>query len=411
MVFFKLLLNDKRPKTDNIYPVVVRVTYNRKNTTFNTGIRVKKDNWDKNSCKVKHSDKNAQSLNKTISDYFAKVQKAALRLVDDGNFSFDTLKNVLENKAKPAKAVMQESTFKEFAERLISDLLAINKAGNAIIYRTATNKLLAYAIEPKLKFIDINYSLLEGFKNQLIKDGLKPNSISNYFRTLRAIYNKAIKAKLIDRSHYPFLDVTVKTERTAKRAITIMDMQRIYQTSYKPNTGKWNARNYFLLSFCLRGLSFTDLAYLTNDNVKNGRIIYKRRKTRSQLNIRLEVLANEIIQEYIGRNNKYLMPVLPENIVEDSLNSKAIIYQWIKTTNKWLRRIATDCSIESDITTYVTRHSWATISKSLGYSNELIAEGLGHEYGNKITNIYLDSFDQSVIDEANERIIKIITDL
>lgn len=46
-----------------------------------------------------------------------------------------------------------------------------------------------------------------------------------------------------------------------------------------------------------------------------------------------------------------------------------------------------------NLTTYVSRHTWATTAKRLGYSNELIAEALGHEYGNKITNIYLDSFD------------------
>lgn len=167
MVYFKLLLNDKRLKSDNIYPVVVRTTYNRNNTTFNTGVRIEKHHWDDINHKVKHTNTNAQELNKTISDFYAKVQKAALKLVDDGSFSFETLKNVLENKAKPIKQTKYEPTFKAFADNLISDLLAINKAGNAIIYRTATNKFLGYANDPELKFVDINYSLLDGFKNQL----------------------------------------------------------------------------------------------------------------------------------------------------------------------------------------------------------------------------------------------------
>jgi integrase/recombinase XerD len=54
MVYFKVLLNDKRQKADNIYPIVVRVTFNRNNTTFNTGIRVKNNLWDEPSAKVKH---------------------------------------------------------------------------------------------------------------------------------------------------------------------------------------------------------------------------------------------------------------------------------------------------------------------------------------------------------------------
>jgi hypothetical protein len=41
----------------------------------------------------------------------------------------------------------------------------------------------------------------------------------------------------------------------------------------------------------------------------------------------------------------------------------------------------------------------------MGYSNELIAEALGHQHGNKITNIYLDSFEAKVIDEMHQHVI------
>jgi integrase/recombinase XerD len=104
MVYFKLLLNDKRPKTDNIYPIVVRVTYNRNNTTFNTGIRIEKNHWDETNHKVKHTNSNAQGLNKTISDFYAKVQKAALRLADDGIFSFDKLHIVCSKQSSKSNA-------------------------------------------------------------------------------------------------------------------------------------------------------------------------------------------------------------------------------------------------------------------------------------------------------------------
>ena len=73
-----------------------------------------------------------------------------------------------------------------------------------------------------------------------------------------------------------------------------------------------------------------------------------------------------------------------------------------------MKELAKQCDINETITTYVARHSWATTAKRLGYSNELIAEAMGHEYGNKITNIYLDNFDQSVIDELNEKVINSI---
>jgi hypothetical protein len=123
--------------------------------------------------------------------------------------------------------------------------------------------------------------------SQLIKDGVKQNTISNYFRTLRAIYNKAIKAKMVDRSHYPFLNIPIKTERTAKRAISVDELVTIAKRELKPKSQEWHSRNYFFLSFSLIGISFTDLAYLTPNNIKKGRLTYKRKKTGKELSIKL----------------------------------------------------------------------------------------------------------------------------
>jgi integrase/recombinase XerD len=400
MVYFKLLLNDKRSKADNIYPLVVRVTHERNNTTFNTGIRVDQIAWDANSLKIRPSYPNADKLNRNIIMFYGKIQGIALVLESEGNFSFQELKKRLNREKSSIKSSLA-TDFKSFAFKLVADMLSINKAGNAIIYQTATNKLMAFANNPKLKFTDITYAFLEGFQRQLIKDGLKPNSISNYFRTLRAIYNKAIREKMVDRSHYPFLDITVKTERTAKRAISVEELINISNLDLNPKSQEWKARCYFLLSFALRGASFTDLAYLKPESIEKDYIVYRRRKTGKRLRIKLLPYTTDLLENLKGLNSKYLIPVLPGNIIEDSLNAKKLIYQWIKTTNKYLNRIA-----ESNLTTYVTRHTWATMAKKLGYSNEVIAEALGHEYGNKITNIYLDNFDQATVDEVNERILE-----
>jgi hypothetical protein len=43
--------------------------------------------------------------------------------------------------------------------------------------------------------------------------------------------------------------------------------------------------------------------------------------------------------------------------------------------------------------------------KQLGYSKDLIAEGLGHEYGNSVTGIYLEQFDMEVVDIMNQNLI------
>jgi len=407
MVYFKLLLNDKRENSNAVYPIIVRVTFNRKNTSFSTGIRVHADQWDTSSLRVKSSHPNAQAYNKTVSEFNSRIQNLAYKLLDEGEFSFEELKARLRDGDTKPQA-QKAATFKVFSDQLVEDMLSVNQTGNAIVYRTTINRFMAYTANPKLRFIDIDYKLLEGFKRHLLKDGMKQNTVSNYFRTLRAIYNKAIKAKLVNRSKYPFLDISVKTEKTAKRAITIDDLKAIANIHLPIKSPKWHARNYFLLSFGLIGASFTDLAYLTPANIKKGRLTYKRRKTGKELNIKLHPHTEQILLFYSGNDSKYLLPVLEPTVTEDSMRAKALIAQWIKTTNKWLGKIVEDCKLECDVTTYVARHSWATTAKRSGYSIEIIAEAMGHEHGNRITNIYLDTFDQSLIDEVNEKVIGLI---
>ena len=403
MVYLKLILDDKKVKQDEIYSVVVRITYNRNSTTLTTGIRIEKKYWDRVMGKVLNSHPNQIGLNTNISEFFLKVQKLVLSLESEGAFSIEELKERLREKSiKPhVKAAI---CFNDYATQLINELLSINKSGNAIIYQTASNRLIKFANNKKLKFTDINYNLLDEFKHSLIKEGIRLNSVSNYLRTIRAIYNKAIKAKLVDRSHYPFVEITIKSERTSKRSISINDLKLIYNLSLKPGSREWHARNYFFLSFSLIGISFTDLAYLTPSNISKGRLTYRRRKTHKEYNIRVSALAKDILNYYQGSSAKYLLPILSASVVEDSLDAKKKIFQWIKTTNKWIGKLGEKCNIEENLTTYVARHTWATTAKRLGYSNELIAEAMGHEYGNKITNIYLDTFEQSVIDDLNERV-------
>lgn len=138
MVYLKFVLNDKRLKEDNIYPIVVRVTYNRNNTSISTGIRVKLDDWDKNSNQVKRSNQNFNLLNQKLTEVYLKVQRAILKFEDDNNFSFEGLKESLEDKPK---ATTTSLPFKDYGEQLIQELLEVKRTGNAIVYRTAINSI------------------------------------------------------------------------------------------------------------------------------------------------------------------------------------------------------------------------------------------------------------------------------
>lgn len=402
MVHVKTILDTRRQKVDGSYPIIFRITNYNRIYTITSGMAVEQHQWDSSKMEVSKLHPNAQLINTTLSKKYFEIQRALLKLEDADEFSIADLKQHLEGKTVPVK---QQITFKSFSNQLITEMMQINHAGNALVYQTAVNRFINYCGNPAIKFSAINYTTLQSFSNSLQASGLKPNSISNYLRTLRAIYNKAIRAKLVDRSKYPFLDVKIRSERTIKRAVLKEDVFKLTKLDLSNYKAKQRAINHFLLSFYLIGISFTDLAYLKPENIIDGRLVYKRRKTHKHYSIKIFPQVTTILNQFGNANSKYLLPILPNHVIEDSLEAKKLIHQWIKTTNKYLKRLGIEAGIAGTLTTYVARHTFATTAKKLGYSNELIAEALGHEYGNRITNIYLDSFDKEVVDEMHIKVI------
>jgi len=396
MVQLKVLLDKRTQKSDGTSTIYFRVTENRKVFYLSTGYSLEAKYWDDNKGTVKRTYPNAQSINASISKKYFDVQKAIIELEDEGVFSMDSLKE----KLIPRPSLV---TFKQFADMTIKELYNKNRVGNAIVYQTGVNSIFKFKPSKELRFTDISSQFIEKYIDYLTERGCKTNTVGNYLRTLRAIYNKAIKAKLVDRRYYPFAEIPIKTERTAKRAFT-KDVIKTIELLELPDKKMAQARDYYLLSFYLAGINFTDLAYLKKTNIVDGRIEYRRRKTGTEYSIKILDSVKDRFDTYAAHPRKYLLPILPDHITEGSLEAKKLIHQFIKTTNKYLKRISTELELSKPCTTYTVRHSWATIAKRMGYSKELISEALGHQQGNQITETYLDSFEREVIDEVNLKV-------
>lgn len=401
----KIVLDTRRVKSDGSFNVVIRITHFKKVYTINSGVSVMEKHWNEKKSEVTKIHPNSKLLNLQVSKDFFLIQKAILKLEDD--FSIEDLRNLIDGKPKEKEMI----TFKLFADELISQMMEISKTGNALVYQTAVNRFIAYGGKD-VSFVELNYTLLDQFRHHLLVSGLKQNSISNYFRTIRTIYNKAIKLKVVDRSYYPFYEISIKSEKTIKRAILGDDICKLEQILSKLETAPGTpskvileSLSYFLLSYYLIGISFTDLAYLKPENILDGRLVYRRRKTHKNYSVKMFPKAKKILLKLAPGKSRYLLPILSDGILEDSKDAKRVIKQWIKTTNKYLKRLSEEADIKGALTTYVARHTFATTAKRLGYSNELIAEALGHEFGNKVTNIYLDHFDKEVVDLMHLKVI------
>jgi integrase len=154
-------------------------------------------------------------------------------------------------------------------------------------------------------------------------------------------------------------------------------------------------------------MNFADLLTLTKGNFVDGRIVFRRRKTHKVYSILMHSKAQKLFNLYRSdvsdMGKEYVLPfVVCKN---DPVALKKDILQAIKNTNDYLRRLAELCEIDKCVTTYYARYSWANIARGLGYSKDLIAEALGHEYGNKVTGIYLDNYSSEIIDKMNVDVI------
>lgn len=393
MASVKVLLDTRRRKVSKTYPIVIRITHQRQSRNISTGHSIELKYWNAKNGAVKSSHKEAIDINSVIHEISTKVVKTIKELTEKGDFKLHMILDLYYGKQLP-----NNTTVIAHGQSIVTDLIELGKVGNAKVYENAINQFKLYFGE--LSYAKFNYETILEFERKLILKGLKTNSIAVYMRTLRSMYNKAIKLGIAKREDYPFDKYSVIHEKTAKRAISPELLHKVFKYPLKQNSAGWHWRNYFILIFNLIGINFTDLVTLRYSDIREGRVCFRRKKTGKLYNIKLTAEARRIIKLYDGQHSIYLLPVLPENLLTP-VQQKKFISEKLKQCNKYLKRIGNAIGLPEPLTTYVSRHSWATIAKQQGISNEVIAEALGHEYGNKITGIYLDQFDLTVVDEAN----------
>jgi len=397
MATFKVLIDKRRQLKDGTYPLVVRIFNGRKSTDVNLKIRLKEDEFDESIQRaVKHPNK--RTINQKITQTLIQLQETTLKyeLADE----LTTAQKIKTGANKPQSKL----DFYEYGEKISKDMEAVGRLGNTAAYRAALSALKTYSGKNNLQFHEVNYEFLSALDNKMLLAGLKKNSIAAYHRSLRAIFNRAINTDIVDIKLYPYRKFKIRGEGTAKRNISKQDMAAIDALQLVPDSPIWHSRNYFMLSFNLRGMSFADMATIKPSDISKGRLMYKRKKTHKVYNVKLTPKAKEILNYYMQPDRLYILPIIRADIAPNSERERVYIQQTIKTCNKYLKRIGEAIKLEQSITTYYTRHSFATIAKRMGYSKDLISEALGHSFGSKITETYLDSFDQDVIDDMNEAV-------
>lgn len=294
---------------------------------------------------------------------------------------------------------VNEQSFSQFMECVIIQLKHLNRERTVETYTATLNSFMRFRKDNDALLDEINSDLMMEYEAYLKMQGVTMNTVSFYMRILRAVYNRAVEKGLTEQRN-PFRHVYTGIDKTVKRAIPLKAIKRIkdLDLSLKPSLDF--ARDMFLFSFYTRGMSFVDMAYLRKKDLQDGILSYRRRKTGQQLVIRWEKCMQEIVDKYPKTSTDYLLP-----IIKTSGNERQQYRNALRLVNNKLKEISVMAGLQTKLTMYVSRHSWASAAKSKNVPISIISEGMGHD-SEATTQIYLASLDSSLIDKANGMILR-----
>ncbi len=321
-----------------------------------------------------------------------RLEQIASKLEAEHNCSADTIvKRFVESS--------DEACFFNFMESVIAQLRKLNKVRTSETYTSTLSSFMKFRNGKDLPHDEITSDLMMEYEAWLKGRDVSMNTSSFYMRILRAVYNRAVERGLTE-NRTPFKHVYTGIDKTIKRALSWENIKRIKALDLSGKPSLDLARNIFLFSFYTRGMSFVDIAYLKKKDLQNGTLTYRRRKTGQQLFIKWEKPMQEIIDKYPVNESPYLLPIIRRTENERSQYRNAL-----HTINDNLKKVAELAGVQTNLTLYCARHSWASAAKSKNIPISVISEGMGHD-SESTTQIYLASLDNSLIDKANEIILK-----
>jgi site-specific recombinase XerD len=312
------------------------------------------------------------------------------------NDSIIELKNYLINK------LPEEITIKEFWEEHIDILNNIGRNGGARVYKISLS-VISKNTNLDIPFNKYTYKDLLQLEKVLYQNGVSTNGIGVYFRSFRAICNKAINMDIIGYEWYPFRKYKIKKDKTTPRVLSIAEMRNYFNYDINPKNLYYKSWLIGKLIFMLRGINLKDLLLLTEKNIKGNRIIYKRAKTGRLYSIKITDEIHSILAQFNA--SETLLGIFNSEELANKEKLVSIYAQKRKVINSHLLKIGKLLNVSEAISTYVFRYTYANVAKQLGYSIDLIGESLGHQSASSITSGYLELFDLDLVDSMSQKII------
>ena len=394
----KIILDKRSKKKDGTYPIKIYLRHNRE-ILIATGYSCEESEFANGLLSKRHD--NYKVKNAKLKSMLSMVEMEMISMSASGKLEDMTdkeLKSHLQDKLFGKVSDSLKEKKKRFADFLNEFLETKTNAGTIRTYITTRYNIEAY--DPNCTFDTMDKNWLMSFDKWMASRGLSVNYRAFNFRNIRSVFNYAIDNDYT--TLYPFRKFKIKQEETYKRSMNIDQLRKLMNYECEEHQKKY--RDLFMLMFYLIGINAGDLLTLKHENLYNGRIEYHRMKTNKYYSIKVEPEAMEIIERYKGE--EYLLSFMDGNktykdILKQMNNQLKLIG---KVERKGLGGKKTREPEFPEISSYWSRHTWATIAADLDIPVETISMALGHKAGYKITNVYI-KFNHKKIDEANRKVI------
>lgn len=380
--------------------IFYRITYRRRVCQVGTAYRIFPAEWDETQGRPVATVAARRPFIRSVREGMGRDMERLARI--ERRLQADDLPYTAADIAEEYERYATEYTLFGYMERIMAGLRAAGRIRTAETYRAAMKSFAKSRDGEDIMLDEITPETMEAYQNWMSGRGLIRNTVSFYMRILRAVYNRAVRADIIaDRR--PFRNVYTGVGRTVKRALPLACIRRIKNLNLSGSPALDYARDMFLMSFLLRGMSFVDMAFLHKTDLQDGHIIYRRRKTGRELIIGWTREMRCILDKYPENPSCFLLPIIRE---PEERARKAYRRNSYKI-NHALKEVGRRIGLVTPLTLYVARHSWASAARAKGIPLSVISEGMGHE-SEATTRIYLASLDTATIDRANRIIIEAI---
>ena len=395
----KVLCYKSKTLRNGEHPLMLCVCKDNKRKYLSLGISVRAEHWDFKSNLPNDKCPNRERIIILINEKVNEIQRIALdKKIAGRDFSASTL---IES-AKPSET--SKRTVEDYFLTYIQNLKNENRLRYAGMYEISYNSFIKFAKHLDIPFSDIDVGWLKRYEAWGKAQNLSISTISTRLRHLRAVFNLALLEHAIKSDCYPFHNYKVSklNKATAKRALSKDDIRRIMEYKGKSQM-ECLAIDIFTFSYLCAGINFIDMAKLKYSNIQENQLVYNREKTKKLIITPLQERAKQIIEKYNDRKSAFVFPIL-SNFHKTDVQVANRLHKVLANLNKHLKAIGVKLKLPIPLTTYVARHSFATVLKRAGVSTSIISESLGHS-SEKITQVYLDSFDKEQMNTAMQALL------